>query len=138
MKIQVWSRDGYGQGSILRTCDTAESAVAFAKKHVTDVNFDNSLTPAERCKNWEIFFPILDSSGANDSVYCGKFANLHTRFVFKDSLVSNIESFENTKIYLGDMSGKSYFVEDTKNREVNNLDHETLRGKGFIFFKILN
>lgn len=138
MKIQVWTRDGYGQGSILHTCDSIDGAISFAKKHVTDVNFDNALTPAERCKNWEVFLPILGSSESNDSVYCGKFATEHTCFVFKNNAVSNIESSESVKLYLGVMSEKSYFVEDSKNREVNNLNHEALRGKGFLFFKVLN
>ena len=53
MKIQVWMRDGYGQGSILKTLDTVNDALDFAKKHVSDTNFDNALTPQERRRNWE-------------------------------------------------------------------------------------
>ena len=52
MKVQVWVRDSYGQGSIVKTCDDPKSAIDFAKKYVSDTNFDNALTPVERQRNW--------------------------------------------------------------------------------------
>jgi hypothetical protein len=35
------------------------------------------------------------------------------------------------------MSGQDFYVEDQKNKEVIDLDSDSLRNKGFVFFKIV-
>lgn len=134
MKIQVWMRDGYGQGSILKTLDTVDDALYFAKKHVSDTNFDNALTPQERRRNWELYLPLFES---NSLLYCGKFANNHTLFSCESDSISDVNNSNRFRLYIGNMSGQSFYVEDQKNREVLNLDSDSLRNKGFVFFKIV-
>jgi hypothetical protein len=134
MKIQVWMRDGYGQGSILKTLDSFDAALDFAKKHVSDTNFDNALTPQERRKNWELYLPLFEN---NSSLYCGKFASNHTIFSLDNDSVSDVSSSNKFRLYIGNMSGQSFYVEDQKNREVLDLDSDFLRNKGFVFFKIV-
>jgi|APGre2960657373_1045057.scaffolds.fasta_scaffold00736_16 hypothetical protein len=134
MKIQVWMRDGYGQGSILKTLDSIDGALDFAKKHVSDVNFDNALTPQERRRNWELYIPLFES---NSYLYCGKFANNYTIFSCDSDSVCDVNSSSKFRLYIGSMSGQDFYVEDQKNKEVIDLDSDSLRNKGFVFFKIV-
>jgi len=134
MKVQIWIRDGYGQGSIVKTCESPQEALSFAKKYVSDTNFDNALTPIERRKNWELYLPIINNS--YDNLYSGKFANKHTCYDTKENISLGISGFE-INLYLGEMSGVNFFVQDEKNKEIKSIDSDYLRNKGFVFFKVL-
>lgn len=137
MKVQVWVRDLYGQGSIVKTCDDPKSAMDFAKKYVSDANFDNALTPVERQRNWELYLPIYDNDNIVKCLYSGKFANKHSFYSTIDNKNFNLDANHSCKLYLGEMSSSIYHVQDEKKREINSLDSDVLRNKGYVFFKVL-
>lgn len=134
MKVQIWVRDSYGQGSIVKTCESPQEAMLFAKKYVSDINFDNALTPTERKKNWELYLPILNNS--YDNLYSGKFASKHMCYDVKENQSISLSGFDIT-LYLGEMSSVNFFVQDEKNKEIKSIDSDYLRNKGFVFFKVL-
>lgn len=137
MKVQVWVRDSYGQGSIVKTCDDPKSAIDFAKKYVSDANFDNALTPVERQRNWELYLPFYDKENVVEYLYSGKFANKHSFYSVVDGKSTNVDSNHNCVLYLGEMSSNIYHVQDEKKREIYSLDSDVLRNKGYVFFKVL-
>ncbi|MGZ8887735.1 MAG: hypothetical protein ACXW1A_05670, partial [Nitrososphaeraceae archaeon] len=61
MKYQVISKDYNGTTLILFTADNLLSAVKRIKKEVTDINFENALTTADKFKSIEAFYPIIPS-----------------------------------------------------------------------------
>jgi len=61
-KYQLWSRDEYGQGSILFTSEDLDEVIKRAKQEVTTINVQNALTVDDREKNWEAYMVMIGST----------------------------------------------------------------------------
>ena len=135
--FQLWSRDEYGQGSIISSSDNVDELIREGKKAVHDLNVENVLTADEKRRNWEAYFVEIDS---NDSkiIYAGK--NPHNEeiaYVIKKGEVS-ISPFKTLnktpKIYLGELEGH-WYAEDNRKRVIDSLSHPDLLSKTVYFIK---
>ena len=50
-KFQLWSRDEYGQGSIIMTSEDVNEVIKRGKQEVTNLNVQNALTSTDRENN---------------------------------------------------------------------------------------
>jgi len=147
-KYQVWSRDEYGQGTILATYDEMDEAVKKAKQEVTSINVQNALTQADREKNWEAYMIMIGSTNKGRKhkryVYAG--GNPRTKDnvygVKKDGSVDDIKLGEvpspMIRIYLGDISTKrgeevDWYAKDVRQKIIETHDHPDLDAKTHFF-----
>lgn len=148
-KFQLWSRDEYGQGSILTTSDDIDEIVKAAKKEITDINVNNALTADDKARNWEAYMVVIASGKKNSK----------TKYVYgggdprtKDMVYSfNANGEEKmvkiqdipdakVKIYLGDISTtrnkeEDWFAQDARRNIIESMDHQDLQGKTQFFVK---
>jgi len=148
-KYQVWSRDEYGQGSIIETYDNVDDAIKRAKQEVTTANVSNALTQDDREKNWEAYMVMIGSTSKGRKhkryVYAG--GNPRTKDnlygIKKDGTVEDIKLGQvpspMVRIYLGDISTKrgeevDWYAKDVNRRKViETHDHSELESKTHFF-----
>ena len=145
-KYQLWSRDEYGQGSILMTSENVDEVVKRAKQEVTDINVNNALTASDRERNWEAYFVDIDSKNSKIKyIYGSTDAHIKNRVyaVTEDKVESIVLSDipkAVAKIYLGNISTKrgeekDWTGEDLAVRPITTVDHPDLQGKISLFIK---
>jgi len=139
-KIQVWLWDEYNQGTILYSCDDSKTALDKAKKHVTDLNLNNSLTFDEQNANWEVFLPVIDEN----VLYAGNKTNgKHYFYEIEDGswVKKEFKNLKNLKMFLGSVEQSNKSLKDLflskKDKNVNDLDHVDLKNKSVVFFKVI-
>lgn len=153
-KFQLWSRDEYGQGSILFTSEKVEDVITEAKRRVTAANVENSLTGDDRERNWDSYFPMISSVNKKDSskkhyLYGGRGALNKDVFYSVDKKSGEIKqiSFEEiqqpkVEIYLGNISSsrkdeKDWFAKDVNKKPIEKLSHQELSDKVVLFVKVI-
>jgi hypothetical protein len=149
-KYQLWSRDEYGQGSILMTSEDVNEVIKRAKREVTDVNVNNALTSTDRETNWEAYFvDLVNPSEKNEIKYVYRGLDLHTDDrVYKINeneeveliTLKNIPEDININIYLGDISTDrkkeiDWVGSSLKPRPIRTVDSPELAHKTFLFIK---
>ena len=141
-KFQLWSRDEYGQGSIIATSENKGEMIKRAKKEVNGVNVDNALTVDDKMRSWEAYFVEIKPSEANSEsggyVYGGKgLGNKNTAYDYNNNPVDMTKGIDGHKvvIYLGDIEKEAWYATNPRGAEVNSLDHEVLQGKMMYFIK---
>ena len=145
-KFQLWSRDEYGQGSIIDTSDSFEEIVKRAKKEVTDINVNNALTGDDRERNWEAYFVDISTKSKNTKYLYGSQTTLSKNTVYKitsknitEEKLSDVKNLT-IKIYLGNISTNrkeeiDWYAKDNRKNLITDLNHQDLRDKTFFFVK---
>lgn len=154
MRFQLWSRDEYGQGSILMTTDDVEKIIAEGKKRATDANVNNALTGDDRNRNWDTYFPIVISESPQSAsskyfLYGGR-GPLNKEVFYsiskKNGEVKEISLKDIPKgklqMYLGDIASnrgevQDWFASDLRGKPIESLEHQDLRSKVVIFIKVI-
>ena len=147
-KYQLWSRDEYGQGSILATSENVDEIVKKAKAEVTDINVNNALTQTDRENSWEAYFvDVGTSSKRSKTKYVYGSTDVHTKdrvYAITEKEVKSIVVSDVPKavvnIYLGNISTnrkveKDWLGSDLRVRPIENVDHPDLQGKTLLFVK---
>ena len=154
MKFQLWSRDEYGQGSILFTGDLSE-VMKKANTIITDTNGNNAVTVDDKENNWDMYFPIISSqnSSLDDNyvfLYGGRGAmnkEIFYKVNKKDGTVEQVLNEEikdlSIRIYLGDISTfknkeADWYATNKKRKEINSLDDSNLEEKTMLFVKVID
>jgi len=146
-KYQIWSRDEYGQGSIIDTYDNVDDAVKRGKEEVTKHNVSNALTADDRARNWEAYMVniVSEDGGYDKYVYGGPHAKAaNTIYCIGENAedtvkLSDIEDAV-VRIYLGNISvnrheEEDWFACDVARRVIEGIDHQDLDGKMMYFVK---
>jgi hypothetical protein len=150
-KFQLWSRDEYGQGSIIFTSEKIDEIIKRAKSEVTDINVNNALTGDDRDRNWESYFveivPSVKDQSTKKYIYGSRDEHVVNRVYIVDGdkiEKSNVESLSDCKIkiYLGNISSsnkieKDWFGKDIKGKEISNINDPILSDKTSFFVKII-
>ena len=151
-KFQLWSRDEYGQGSIIFTSDDIDEVVARAKAEVTDLNVNNSLTMDDRERNWEAYMVMLAAPKKERSpkkyVYAGGDPRTKNDVIAVDKSgnVSSASLLDEpkfvTRIYLGNVSTTrkeevDWFARDARRQVIESIDHPDLQAKTQFFIKMV-
>lgn len=149
-KYQLWSRDEYGQGSIIFSSDNIDDVIKRGKEEVTNINVSNSLTSDDRERNWEAYMVLISSNNKNNRsdryVYGGGDPRTKNTVYYFDKngsektiLLTDI-SMPKIRVYLGDISTqknveKEWFAQDVKRQIIETVDHQDLQGKTQFFVK---
>jgi hypothetical protein len=145
-RVELWSQDEYGQGSIIGSFNTIKDAFNRAKSYLNEGNADNALSLAEKKLNWNVYLPVLvDSEGQPDlfSVYGG-----NRRFGKREVAVLNNSKRElkptdgfKFSFFLGSLenNGKvtNWYLEDHFSKPISNFEDGSLAQKEILFFKFL-
>jgi hypothetical protein len=149
-KFQLWSRDEYGQGSIIMTSEDIDEVVKRAKQEVTNLNVNNALTATDRENNWEAYFvDIKNLAKRSAKKYVYGATDVHTKdrvyAVSKngdvdETVIGDLPKKSSVNIYLGDISTdrkveKDWIGADLRVRKIENLDHPDLNDKISFFIK---
>lgn len=151
-KYQLWSRDEYGQGSIIFTSEDIDEVVKRAKEEVTDANVNNSLTSDDRERNWEAYMVMVVSSKKKTKssitryVYAGGDPrSKNDVYVIAPGGASRTVSIDDVpkakiKIYLGNISTSrkkeiDWFAKDARGNPIETIDHQDLQAKTQFFVK---
>ena len=147
-KFQLWSRDEYGQGSIIMTSEDIDEVIKRGKQEVTNLNVQNALTATDRENNWEAYFVNVKTSAKKSKtkyVYGG--LDRHTKdrvYAVAENSVKDIVLSEVPKavveIYLGNVSTsrheeKDWIGADLRVRPISDVNHADLQGKTIFFVK---
>lgn len=148
-KYQVWSRDEYGQGSIIATYEELDEAEKRAKQEVTNINVSNALTQDDREKNWEAYMIMIGSTSKGRKhkryIYAGNNPRNKDNVygVKKDGSIDDIKLGEipalMVRIYLGNISTKrgeevDWYAKDASRRKtIETHDHSELDSKTHFF-----
>lgn len=137
--IELWTRDEYGQGTILGRFADFDKAFSQALSHISAQNLDNALTSEERMRNWDCYLPVcMDSNNdiRKDVFFAGKkggkipyFINGNGEEVAAD--VVRIMLGKNAK------SGDKIYLQDIRKRLIETLSDTSLNNKAFVFFKFI-
>jgi hypothetical protein len=142
-KFQLWSRDEYGQGSIINSSEDENELMEQGKKEVSDINVNNALTVDDKKRNWEAYFVEAESKSSKKikMIYGGK--DTHNSDIvyavkggeIKQSFLSDGNC--SLKIYLGELDRQGWYASDARGREITSLDHQDLEGKIVYFVRKL-
>ena len=147
-KFQLWSKDEYGQGSIIMTSEDINEVVKRGKQEVTTLNVQNALTATDRENNWEAYFVnVKTESKRSKTTYVYGGLDRHTKDrVYavtekdaKETVLSEVPKAK-VEIYLGNISvdrkvEKDWIAADLRARPFNNLDNPELQSKTMFFVK---
>lgn len=145
-RAELWTYDEYGQGSIIASSTKLSEIITRARKHVTEMNVDNSLAGGERDKNWEGYFPeiFVGDKPSSTMLYAGNRRDgKHHVWVNNDGVWSNEIMHKGTsfRFYLGEISnGRTkvpWYLSDVKGKIVTSIDDQSLERKAILFIKIL-
>ncbi len=147
-KYQLWSRDEYGQGSIILTSEDIDEVIKRGKEEVTKLNVSNALTVDDRERNWEAYMVDITSESRKNTkyVYGGPYAKA-TDTIY--SIAKNAEDIIKlgevpkavVRIYLGNISvdrhkEKDWFASDVSRKKIiDKIDHQDLSDKTIFFVK---
>ena len=147
-KFQLWSRDEYGQGSILMTSEDIDEVVKKARQEVTDINVNNALTSTDRERNWEAYMVDITVPNKNfKTKYVYGSTDVYTKervYAVKEDKVEDIVLGSVPKavvrIYLGNISTdrkkeEDWFATDVRQNIIDSVDHPDLQGKISFFIK---
>ncbi len=148
-KYQLWSRDEYGQGSILFTSEDIDEVIKRGKFEVTDLNVNNALTADDREKNWEAYMVMIipaKKKSKTKYVYAGGDPRTKNNvYVFdkeKEPKTVEIPDIPNSvvRIYLGNISTSrkeeiNWFANDVRRNVIDSIDHRDLESKTQFFIK---
>lgn len=144
--FQLWSRDEYGQGSILLTSTDIDEIIKRAKQEVTEINVNNALTASDKERSWEAYMVDIKTPNKKTKyVYGGseplinKAAYAITGEEAKSVSLQDIKK-ATVRIYLGNVSAsraneKDWFAKDVRGKLIDTIDHEDLQGKTSFFIK---
>lgn len=147
-KFQLWSRDEYGQGSIIMTSEDINEVIKRGKQEVTNLNVQNALTATDRENNWEAYFVnVKTSAKSSKTIYAYSGMDVH----IKDRVYAVTEKDAKTivlsevpkavvEIYLGNISvdrkvEKDWIAADLRVRPFSNVDNVELQSKTMFFVK---
>jgi hypothetical protein len=147
-KFQLWSKDEYGQGSIIMTSENIDDVIKRAKQEVTTLNVQNALTASDRENNWEAYFVnVKTASKRSKTKYAYGGLDRHTKDrVYavtekdvKETILSEVPKAV-VEIYLGDVSvkrgeEKDWIAADLRVRPITKVDHPDLQSKTMFFVK---
>ena len=147
-KYQLWSRDEYGQGSIIMTSEDIQEVIKRGKQEVTNINVQNALTSTDRENNWEAYFVnVKTTKKKSKTTYVYGSLDVHakdrvyavTEKDVKDMVLSEIPKAE-VEIYLGDISTnrkeeKDWLGSDLRVRPITIVGHPDLQNKTIFFVK---
>ena len=147
-KYQLWSRDEYGQGSILSTSEDIDELIKTARKEVTNLNVNNALTGDDRARNWEAYYIDISVNKGKTKYIYGEKTILSKETVYKitskDVLTQKLSDVKNVniKIYLGNISPnrnkeEDWFAKDNRQNLIKDINHQDLNGKTVFFIKKL-
>jgi len=147
-KYQLWSRDEYGQGSILMTSENIDEVVKRGKMEVTNINVNNALTSEDRERNWEAYFILISSdSKRNKKKYVLDSSDPRIENAVYAISDKNVESIKledvpkaSINVYLGNISAdrkveKDWFAVDIKRNKIDRINHPELSNKISFFIK---
>ena len=149
-KYQLWSRDEYGQGSIIFTSEDVGAVIKRGKEEVTKLNVSNALTADDRERNWEAYMVNITSESKKKIkyVYGGPYAQAtDTIYSFgaKNEDTDTVKLGEIPKavvrIYLGNISvdrhkEEDWFASDVGRKQIiDKINHQDLEGKTIFFVK---
>jgi len=149
-KYQLWSRDEYGQGSILMTSEDIDEVIKRAKQEVTNLNVNNALTSTDRENSWEAYFvDIKNEAKKSAKTYVYASTDVHTKdrvYVIskngevEDSVIEDLPKKVSVNIYLGNISSdrkveKDWIGTDLRVRPIGKLNHPDLSSKVSFFIK---
>lgn len=141
MKYQLWSRDEYGQNSIVASSPDAEKLSQRAQQEVTKINVDNSLSVDEKKRNWEAYFvELIDENGdpIEDAVYGGLDSmGRHCVTTSEPGLKSVPIEHTNAKVrvFCGVLDGEKWYGHNDRNKPIDSLKDGALLGKTSYFIK---
>ena len=147
-KFQLWSRDEYGQGSIIMTSEDIDEVIKRGKQEVTNLNVQNALTATDRENNWEAYLVTVKTSVKRSKTkYAYGGLDLHTKdrvyaITEKDvkSMVLSDVPKAVVEIYLGNISTSrheeiDWIAASLRARPIDNVDHSDLQSKTMFFVK---
>lgn len=147
-KFQLWSKDEYGQGSIIMTSADIKEVIKRGKQEVTSLNVQNALTSTDRENNWEAYFVnVKNSSKKSKTIYAYGGMDVHTKdrvYAVTEKDAKPIVLSEVPKavveIYLGNISvdrkvEKDWIAADLRVRPFSNVDNPELQSKTMFFIK---
>ena len=152
-KYQLWSRDEYGQGSIIFTSEEMSEVLKRAKDEVTDINVNNALTTDDREKNWEAYMVMIGSSSKVKSKKRYIYAGGDPRTKDEVLIINQDGEIEKGKIgdvpdpmiriYLGNIAPNrragseevDWYAKDARRRTIESIDHSELGSKTQFFIK---
>jgi len=142
IKYQLWSRDEYGQGSILDTSEDLQAMIKKAKDIVTDANVNNALTVEEKKRNWVSYCVELEpvkAAKTTQIVYAGKSTqNKDSALKIskgKQEIISPDNDVCRIKIFLGKLDKEDWYAADYKGKEIDSLKNADLVGKTVYYIK---
>jgi hypothetical protein len=147
-RFQLWSRDEYGQGSILMTSEDINEVVKRAKSEVTELNVNNALTATDRENNWEGYYLIVTGNDENSYFYGGTQGLDHVYFSLNKETkqVGKVKLSDIPEVsiqaYLGNISTnrsqeKDWFGLDARRRPIDRADHPDLATKTKYFIQAI-
>ena len=147
-KFQLWSKDEYGQGSIIMTSENINDVIKRGKQEVTTLNVQNALTADDRENNWEAYFVnVKTASKHSKTIYAYGGLDRHTKdsvYAITEKDVKEIVLSEVPKaevdIYLGNISvdrkvEKDWIAASLRVRPFSNVDNYELQDKTMFFVK---
>ncbi len=143
MAFQLWTRDEYGQGSIIATGESLSSIIKKGRDAVTTDNIDNALTAEDKIKNWESYFIYLagdDDEIRPNVVYAGTGpANSHMVYLQEEDTnlmsVKLIETGLKPRFFIGTMDKKDLYAKTDKGKVASDFKMVDLSGKVCYFVK---
>jgi len=142
IKYQLWSRDEYGQGSILNTSEDLQELIKDAKNLVDEANVNNALTAEEKKRNWTSYFVELEPVKAKKTtqiIYSGRNSqNKHSAFkvtASKNDIVAIDKDTCNVKVFLGNLDKEPWYAVDARRNEINSLDNADLVDKTVYYIR---
>ena len=149
-KFQLWTRDEYGQGSIVMTSEDIDEVIKRGRKEVTDINVNNALTATDRERNWEAYFVDISTDQKTSKI---KYVYGSTDVHVKNRVYSITKSDQKSilledvpksvvRIYLGNVSAsrheeKDWFARDARGNVIDTITHPDLQDKTFFFIKMI-
>lgn len=147
MPFELWSKDEYGQGSIIARFDDIESLVKRARKEVNSINVDNALAASEKKNSWEAYFVEVFEKGepSLNRIYAGNNPdNKHRINIIQKNgsvTVDKLSDAETIRIYLGELDGNKWYASDVRGREIDSLGKReakmALEGKTVFFARVI-
>lgn len=142
MNFELWSKDEYGQGSIIGRFTDINTLISRAKKEVNEINVENALSASEKQNNWEAYFVEIDSDVPNTFIYAGNNPDGKHRYydmknLGKDHKPTLLTTNLNIKFYLGNLDGNEWYAKDHSKNIISNLDNHLLENKTVFFARII-
>lgn len=143
MNFQLWTRDEYGQGSILQSGNSYESLVKAAKDSIQKENVDNSLTADEKRRNWsEMFIELIDEKSEElieNAMYAGiDNVGRHSVVLLEEDKPTTVGLDEcacKVRAYLGVLDREPWFATDERGNLVTDISDRLLDGKISYFIR---